>query len=236
MTRSKTPSAKAWKTADGVFPKGCDVFCFSQQERAILTAHLKNIPDKTGVENFIVGANDAIAEWMVSYSTQPTKAKKGDVEKLDKLHDRLKAAISAIKLLDSVSDIFWLRVTERVIYSGTKHSGAVGQEECRQEESRAVKLLDDLADLAAQLKSELSKAKGLANDRKLALVKAMISSYLISIQRTPSSTRNGIFMSVMGDIVTMLGERKIKITIGEKVIKTALNEMASTIDQFNEYR
>lgn len=212
-----------------------------------MTDHLKSIRDPAKVENFIVGANDAIAEWLVSYSQQPTKSKKGDVGKLDKLHDRLREVESAINSLGSVSDYFWLKMTERVVVRKRdmrdpatddiiKVVGPVMQNERDATQAFVLRIFSDLAGLAADLRVELANTNGLANERKIVLVKGLILSYLASIQRTPSSTRNGIFMNVMGEVANILAVRKVQITIGEDVVKTALNEMSTTIGVFEKYR
>lgn len=236
MTSSKKPLSKNWQTANGVFSVSGNIFSFTDQERKALTEHLKSIRDQTRIEEFLIGAQGGIAEWLTSYPQSPTKSKKGDVKNLDKLHDRLKDVISTINSLGSVSDYFWLKVTERLKCRGENFGGAVEQREWREAERRAVFELDDLACLAAQLRKELADTKGLVGEYKLALVKALISSYLIAIKRTPSSTQNGIFMNVMGEVTNILATRTIDITIGEKIVKAALNEMRSTIETFEKYR
>jgi hypothetical protein len=211
-------------------------FTFTDAERLRVATALQGLRQPTEcIDDFIIAVQDGIREWLTEWPQHRIDMKKINRGYLGKLTDSLNRVRRDLLLMPEGTDpYFWIKVAERIKFP-PGICGGVSQGEWAAARRETLSFILELEMLAGQLNGEIAMRKGLANERKIDLVKRLASSYRFTLNRRPATSRNGTFLHLLEEVANILAQHGIEITIGEDAVRSSLEELSGTFDVADRY-
>lgn len=205
------------------------VFTFSEDQRRILTGHMKRQPADL-VQSFLNRCECAIGEWQTDWPLKRMTGNKGASDQLRALSDALlKVRCEIMKLPEGASCALWIRLHEEQTDRNTIRPWAV--------RDAFVSRLLVLEQVAGALPGDLSDAGGVVKLCERELVDRLVQAYFDSFFPRSPSYGNGPFMRVLGEIeniLTLPGGGKL--TMGRVIVGASIEWRKRSEQEFAQWR